>query len=170
MKWRASLFCLTLAGCGMVDGRIDGPRRAPARAGGEVKIGRPYTVAGRTYVPADDRGYEAVGIATWYGSEHAGKATANGERFDPNGFTAAHTTLPMPSYVEVTVLATGARTIVRINDRGPFRPDRLIDLSRAAARLLGIERLGSARVRLRRIEPTAAQRAALAAGRPAPMR
>ncbi len=86
------------------------------------------------------------------------------------GISAAHTVLPLPSYVEVTVLDTGRTILLRINDRGPFTPSRLIDLSRGAARLLGIERLGRAAVRVRRVEPDAKDRARLRAGKPASTR
>lgn len=143
MKWRAE--AAALAGAALLSACAStGPRD------GTVKIGKPYQVGGRTYVPRDDRRYDATGIASWYGRDHHGKRTANGERYDMNAISAAHPTLPMPSYVEVTVMATGRRAIVRINDRGPFAAGRIIDLSRAAARKLGIEREGTARVRVRR--------------------
>ena len=101
-----------------------------------VRIGKPYTVRGVTYVPAEDTTYDMLGYASWYGNE-SGKRTANGERFRPGWATAAHTTLPLPSYVEVTALDTGRRIIVRINDRGPFAgSSRIIDLSRGAAEQL----------------------------------
>ena len=112
-----------------------------ACAGGEfrpvsdaaVKIGAPYRVRGVTYTPAADPGYDMLGLASWYGSE-SGKRTANGERFRPRGVSAAHTTLPLPSYVEVTALDTGRRILVRVNDRGPFAGrGRILDLWRGAA-------------------------------------
>src|SRR6188768_1772005 len=94
-----------------------------------VRIGQPYTVRGTTFTPAAEPAYDRVGYATWYGPE-SGNQTANGERFRPDWVTAAHTTLPLPSYVEVTALDTGRRTLVRINDRGPFTGrGRIIDLS-----------------------------------------
>jgi len=158
---------LLLASCAGGGGRMAGPGRL---SDDRVRIGPPYTVGGRTYVPFDDRHYDEVGYASWYGGAHRGLATANGERFDPDGISAAHRTLPLPSYVEVTALDTGRTIIVRVNDRGPFRPGRIIDLSQGAARLLGIERIGQARVRVRRIEPGAADRAALLRGRPAAAR
>jgi rare lipoprotein A len=101
-----------------------------------VKIGRPYQVRGKTYVPADDADYDQVGYASWYGPGQGGR-TANGEKFKQNRVGAAHKTLPLPSYVEVTALATGKRIIVRVNDRGPFVDGRIIDLSRGAAEELG---------------------------------
>ncbi|MDO6412988.1 septal ring lytic transglycosylase RlpA family protein [Sphingomonas sp. BIUV-7] len=131
-----------------------------------VKIGKPYQVRGRTYVPADDADYDEVGSASWYGPGQGGR-TANGEKFKQNRVGAAHKTLPLPSYVEVTALATGRRIIVRVNDRGPFVEGRIIDLSRGAAEELGIVRTGTARVRVRRVFPSEKVRRALRSGRAA---
>ncbi|MET0270217.1 MAG: septal ring lytic transglycosylase RlpA family protein [Sphingomonas sp.] len=168
MRWRSSvalaLAVVTLAACAG-----DKPKRGGFRAVSDVpvKIGAPYRAGGRTWVPADDRGYDAVGMASWYGAAHAGRPTANGERFAPERVSAAHPTLPLPSYVEVTALDTGRTILTRINDRGPFAAGRIIDLSAGAATLLGIRRQGVARVRVRRVEPPEADRAALRAGRAA---
>ncbi len=115
---------------------------------GVYKVGDPYQVAGRWYYPAEDPGYNETGIASWYGTEFHGRATANGERFDMNLFSAAHPTLPMPSHARVTNLNNGSSIVVRINDRGPFASGRIIDLSRAAARELGFEQAGTAPVRV----------------------
>lgn len=133
-----------------------------------VRIGRPYAVRGTTFVPAADPTYDMLGYASWYGAE-SGNRTANGERFRPRWITAAHTTLPLPTYVEVTALETGRRIIVRINDRGPFATGggRIIDLSRGAADELGIKAQGHAPVRVRRVEPSEKDRARLRAGKPA---
>ncbi|MFT3976448.1 MAG: septal ring lytic transglycosylase RlpA family protein, partial [Sphingomonas bacterium] len=132
-----------------------------------VRIGRPYTVRGTTYVPAAEPTYDMLGYASWYGSE-SGNRTANGERFRPRWVTAAHTTLPLPTYVEVTALDTGRRIIVRINDRGPFvARGRIIDLSRGAAEQLGVRAQGHVPVRVRRVEPSEKDRARLRAGKPA---
>jgi rare lipoprotein A len=132
-----------------------------------VKLGRPYVVRGVTIVPAADPTYDMLGYASWYGPE-SGDRTANGERFRPDWITAAHKTLPLPTYVEVTALATGRRIVVRINDRGPFVPGpRIIDLSRGAAEQLGIRQGGHAAVRVRRIEPAEADRRRLLKGKPA---
>src|SRR4051794_7499084 len=107
-----------------------------------VRIGRPYSVRGQTFVPTADPNYDMLGYASWYGPESGGK-TANGERFRPDWITAAHTTLPLPTYVEVTSLQTGRRIVVRINDRGPFiKGPRIIDLSRGAAAQLGVKAIG----------------------------
>ncbi len=124
----------------------------PALLGGEggvYKLGRPYRVGGRWYVPRFDPHYEEVGLASWYGREFQGRRTANGEIFDPRRLTAAHPTLPLPSLVEVTNLENGRRIRVRVNDRGPFVPGRVIDLSEAAAVALGFRERGLARVRVR---------------------
>ena len=101
--------------------------------------------------PRLDGGYAATGIASWYGEAFGGRRTASGERFDPDAMTAAHRTLPFGTPVEVTALATGRAIVVRINDRGPGRADRLIDLSHGAARRLGIDRQPS-RVRIRALQ------------------
>lgn len=132
-----------------------------------VRVGPAYTVRGSTYVPAADPAYDSVGYATWYGPE-SGNRTANGERFEADWVTAAHKTLPLPTYVEVTALDSGKRIIVRVNDRGPFgNSSRIIDLSRGAADQLGIRRQGVAPVRVRVIEPSARDRERLRKGKPA---
>jgi len=118
-----------------------------------VKIGKPYQVFGRTYVPVDDRDYDATGIASWYGPTFHQKPTATGEIYDQDAITAAHKTLPMPSFVEVINLDNGRTLTVRINDRGPFVEGRIIDLSRRSAELLGVDGPGLARVRVRRVFP-----------------
>lgn len=132
-----------------------------------VRIGAPYTVRGQTFVPAADPAYDMLGYASWYGGE-SGNRTANGEKFRPGWITGAHTTLPLPSYVEVTSLDTGRRIIVRVNDRGPFAGRRrIIDLSRGAAEQLGLRAQGHAAVRVRRVEPAEKDRARLREGKPA---
>ncbi|WP_443218167.1 septal ring lytic transglycosylase RlpA family protein [Pseudomonas sp. Gutcm_11s] len=127
----------------------------------------PYTVMGKTYYPIrDSRRYSATGTASWYGTKFHGQATANGEAYDLYGMTAAHKTLPLPSYVRVTNLDNGKTVILRVNDRGPFYSDRIIDLSFAAAKKLGYAESGTARVKVEGIDPHewwAAQ------GRPVPM-
>jgi rare lipoprotein A len=131
-----------------------------------VRIGPAYSVRGTTYVPAAAPAYDTVGYASWYGSE-SGNRTANGEEFRPGWITAAHTTLPLPTYVEVTALDTGRRIVVRVNDRGPFALGRVIDLSRGAAEELGIKAQGHAAVRVRRVEPSEKDRKRLREGKPA---
>lgn len=132
MRWRSSagVLLLALAACSGGGGRLHAD-------------------------PAGKIDYRATGPASWYGAELAGRRTASGERFDPEGLTAAHRLLPFGTPVEVTALATGRAVVVRINDRGPFRGGRIIDLSHGAARLLGIDRGTDARVRLRALPPGA---------------
>lgn len=127
----------------------------------------PYTVLGKTYFPLpDSRNYVATGTASWYGTKFHGQNTANGEVYDLYGMSAAHKTLPLPSYVRVTNLDNSRSVILRVNDRGPFYSDRIIDLSYAAAKKLGYAETGTARVRVEGIDPAQwwAQR-----GRPAPL-
>jgi rare lipoprotein A (peptidoglycan hydrolase) len=123
------------------------------KGGGTYRIGDPYVVAGRTYVPREDPSYRAEGVASWYGEWFHGRLTANGEIYDMQAVSAAHPTLPLPSYVRVTNLENNASLIVRVNDRGPYHGDRLIDLSVKAAKLLGFHDRGLARVRVEYIGP-----------------
>lgn len=122
-------------------------------AGGIRKVGKPYQVGGIWYVPQEDPNYDRRGVASWYGDAFHLKATANGEIFDMNAVSAAHTTLPLPSMVEVTNLDNGRKLVVRVNDRGPFHDNRIIDLSREAAIQLGFHRQGLANVRVRYVGP-----------------
>jgi len=113
-----------------------------------------YSVNGKTYYPLDKaKGYREVGLASWYGTQFHSKPTSNGEIYDLYGMTAAHKTLPLPSYVRVTNLANGKSVILRVNDRGPFHKDRIIDLSYAAALKLGYAESGVARVQVEAIDP-----------------
>jgi len=115
---------------------------------------RPYEVFGRKYVPlASVRPYHQRGIASWYGKKFHGQKTASGEKYDMYAMTAAHPILPIPSYARVTNVRTGAKVIVRINDRGPFHSDRAIDLSYAAAYRLGLIGAGSGEVEIDAIVP-----------------
>jgi rare lipoprotein A len=131
-----------------------------------VKLGRPYAVRGQTYVPTDDPNYDQIGEASWYGNAEQGNHTASGETFYRQRPSAAHKTLPLPSYVEVTRLDTGARILVRVNDRGPFARDRILDLSKEAADELDIVRAGRAMVRVRRVTPNGRDRDKLRRGYP----
>lgn len=138
----ALLTAVAIAGLALLVGLRPGERE-------HAVLGmRPYAVDGVVYVPRAEAGYDAVGIASWYGPSFHGRQTANGEVFDMNALTAAHPTLPLGSRVRVTNLANGRSTILRINDRGPFVDRRLIDLSRRAAEILGFRRQGLASVRL----------------------
>jgi len=115
---------------------------------------RPYTVFGVEYVPATTlRPYKERGIASWYGRLFHNQKTSNGEIYDMYGMTAAHPTLPLPSYARVTNVATGKSVVVRVNDRGPFHPGRVIDLSYAAAYRIGIAQRGSGQVEVESILP-----------------
>jgi rare lipoprotein A len=117
-------------------------------SGGGYKVGNPYQIAGVWYYPKEDPFYDETGIASWYGQDFHGKATANGERYDMEAFTAAHRTLPMPVIVRVTNLENGRSVRLRVNDRGPYARGRIIDVSRRAATLLGFHGNGTARVRV----------------------
>lgn len=119
------------------------------KGGGTYKLGSPYKVAGRWYTPREDRNYDRIGIASWYGADFHGRRTANGETFDMTALTAAHPTFPLPSFAYVTNLDSGRTILVRVNDRGPYVGDRIIDLSHASARALGYVGQGKARVRVR---------------------
>ncbi|WP_425408788.1 septal ring lytic transglycosylase RlpA family protein [Hyphococcus sp.] len=125
------------------------PASQPDDASPHYKIGKPYKVNGRWYHPKEDPDYVETGVASWYGTQFHGRLTANGEIFDMNLLSAAHTTMPLPSMAEVTNLANGRSVTVRVNDRGPFAHNRIIDMSREAARHLGFERDGVTRVRVR---------------------
>ncbi|MBV8970901.1 MAG: septal ring lytic transglycosylase RlpA family protein [Sphingomonadaceae bacterium] len=132
-----------------------------------VKVGQPYFVMGHWYTPADDPAYDETGIASWYGPGFHALSTASGEIYDQDGISAAHKTLPLPSFVEVTNLDNGRVLTVRVNDRGPFVDGRIIDLSRKSAQLLGVDGPGTAHVRVRRVYPDA-QTIALLTPPPAP--
>ena len=127
-----------------------GPDPIP-KGGGHYKVGKPYRVAGRKYYPKEDFTYDKTGMASWYGPKFHKRSTSNGEWFDMNDLTAAHTTLPMPTYAKVTNLENGRTLVVRINDRGPYIADRIIDLSKRSAEVLGVRKKGTARVRVQYI-------------------
>jgi rare lipoprotein A len=184
MKWLPLMLAAsTLAGCGSFDGVADGGQRpasaanapvaaAPITSGvrdGAPMLGEAFTVGGVTYTPADVVDYDDVGYASWYGDELAGRPTTNGEIFRPSAISAAHKTLPLPSYVEVTALDTGKTILVRVNDRGPMDNSRLIDLSQGAAQQLGIADRPSA-VRVRRVSPPESERVQLRSGQMVPER
>lgn len=118
------------------------------------KIGKPYQIAGRWYTPHADPDYTEVGYASWYGPQFHGRDTANGEVFDMNQLTAAHRTLPLPSYVRVTNLSNGRSVVLRVNDRGPFAKERILDVSRRGAQILGFEQKGVQKVRVELVDPS----------------
>ena len=123
------------------------------KGGGFSKVGKPYVIAGETYVPRDMKKFSATGLASWYGSQFHGRMTANGEVFDADSVTAAHPTMPLPSYIRVTNTFNGRSIIARVNDRGPFHSKRLIDVSERVAEALAFRRTGTARVKVDFIGP-----------------
>jgi len=136
--------------------------RLPNGTGGIHKTGNPYKVGGRWYTPMPFKnGYDETGVASWYGRDFDGKATANGEIYDMHALSAAHKTLPLPTLVRVTNLENGRSVIVRVNDRGPFVKDRLIDLSYAAAIKTGNTGYGEKTLGRQSIQSSAQQRAYL---------
>lgn len=153
----AALLVIAAAGCSQAPkvGTAPKPEAAdtaePGR--GVYKVGEPYRINGVWYYPAENYGYAETGIASFYGGERTGidfhgRTTANGELYDMNALTAAHQTLPMPSLVRVTNLDNGRQLVLRVNDRGPFVGNRILDVSRRSAQLLGFEQRGTAPVRV----------------------
>jgi rare lipoprotein A len=118
------------------------------KGGGSYRVGKPYNINGQTYVPHENSNYRAEGIASWYGPDFHGKLTANGEVYDMHAISAAHPTMPLPSYARVTNLNNGRSIVVRVNDRGPYVHNRIIDLSIGAAKALNSYGHGLARVRV----------------------
>jgi peptidoglycan lytic transglycosylase len=147
-------FGLSGCGSGSDNGETLGERVIPLgqpvpKGGGSYQIGKPYQIAGLWYTPREDPGYDRVGSASWYGELFHGRRTANGEIYDMDRLSAAHPTLPLPVYARVTNLNNGRSIVVRINDRGPYARDRVIDLSRRSAELLGFRNHGTATVRVK---------------------
>lgn len=129
--------------------RVVHANQSVPRGGGVLKIGKPYKVAGRWYVPREEPDYDRAGLGSWYGDDFHGRKTANGEIFDKHALTAAHPTLPLPSYAFVTNLDNNRTVLVRINDRGPYSGGRIIDLSHGTANVLGFAHKGLTNVRVR---------------------
>jgi rare lipoprotein A len=151
---------ILLSACGILPApHLFGEHRTPHPS---YKVGAPYEVKGIWYYPRVDYSYDQVGTASWYGAQFDGQYTANGEIFDLNRLTAAHATLPLPSIVEVVNLENNRALRIRVNDRGPFVYGRIIDLSRRAAQLLGFERTGTTRVRVRILRDESLRAAATA--------
>jgi rare lipoprotein A len=126
---------------------------AVPRGGGQYLVGRPYTVAGRRYYPAENPSYTAVGMASWYGAAFHGRRTANGEVYDMASLSAAHPTMPLPSYARVTNLENGYSVIVRVNDRGPYHAGRVMDVSSRVADVLDMKGMGTAKVKVDYVGP-----------------
>lgn len=154
---------LLLAACGFSDGAPiagsgtfatpSGLGRPIAKGGGRYVVGKPHFTNGRWYYPAEDPAYDMFGMGSWYGRKYHGRRTANGETYDMFALTMAHPTLPMPSLIEVTNLDNERQLVLRLNDRGPFIEDRIAHVSWRAATLLGFDRIGTARVRVRYLGP-----------------
>jgi rare lipoprotein A len=123
------------------------------RGGGQYLVGHPYRIAGHTYYPSENTSYAAVGTASWYGAAFHGRRTANGEVYDMASLTAAHPTLPLPSYVRVTNLSNSYSIIVRVNDRGPYHGGRVMDVSSRVADILDMKAMGTARVKVEYVGP-----------------
>src|SRR3954452_8814170 len=181
------ICCLVLAQCGQAPGRFDpkyGVSSSPRlvalgepvpKGGGSYRLRQPHVVGGGTYEPPEDANYRAEGLASWYGEDFHGRATANGEVYDMASISAAHPTLPIPSYARVTNLSNQKSIIVRVNDRGPYHADRLLDVSVRTAKLLGFYDRGVTRVRVEYVGRAALEgsddtklAATLRSGTPAP--
>lgn len=132
--------------------RVASGKNVP-KGGGRYLVGKPYVVRGKTYVPKHNPDYEATGLASWYGSAFHGRKTANGEVYDQYHISAAHPTMPLPSYARVTNVENGSSVVVRVNDRGPFHKGRIIDVSEKTADLLDIKGTGTAKVKVEYVGP-----------------
>ncbi|MGE0152955.1 MAG: septal ring lytic transglycosylase RlpA family protein [Reyranellaceae bacterium] len=147
MAGSSAALALALSACG------SGPQgkptaRSPDDGRGSYKVGKPYVIDGKTYYPGENWVYDEVGVASWYGPGFHGRPTASGELYDQHATSAAHPTLPLPSIVRVTNLDNGKQVVARVNDRGPFAHGRIIDLSKGAARQIGLDISGTAKVRV----------------------
>jgi rare lipoprotein A len=154
-----AICCLVLAHCsGPFSSKEYSPRvveegEPVPKGGGVYRVGKPYSVNGRTYVPTENPSYRIEGVASWYGRDFHGRLTANGEVYDMHSISAAHTTLPLPCYVRVTNLDNRRSIVVRVNDRGPYHRNRVIDLSIGTAKALDFYSRGLARVRVEYVGP-----------------
>jgi rare lipoprotein A len=133
---------------GAASERVVGEGEPVPRGGGQYLVGRPYTIAGKTYVPTERPPQSQSGLASYYGGAFHGRRTANGEVYDMNSISSAHPTLPLPSYVRVTNTRNGRSIIVRVNDRGPFHSSRVMDVSARVAEALDFKRFGTAPIKL----------------------
>ena len=143
---------LTLTSCASNKLDLYSQSAAISGKGGTYKVGKPYQISGKWYYPEEDYDYVETGTASWYGKDFHAKYTANGEIYDMNTLTAAHRTLPLPSIVRVTNLENGRSLILRVNDRGPFAKNRIIDVSKRASQLLGFQTQGTAKVKVEILE------------------
>lgn len=168
----SAVLVLALAACGSTGPQGKPTARSPDDGRGSYKVGKAYNIDGKTYYPAENWDYDEVGIASWYGPGFHGRPTASGELYDQHATSAAHPTLPLPSIVRVTNLDNGKQVVARVNDRGPFAHSRIIDLSKGAARQIGLDISGTAKVRvqlLRQESETIKQVAMQGGGRDAQM-
>lgn len=133
---------------GVASPRMVSDGEAVPRGGGQYLVGHPYTIAGHTYYPGENANYTATGMASWYGDAFHGRKTANGEVYDMRAFSAAHPTMPLPSYARVTNTSNGYSVIVRVNDRGPYHGGRVMDVSSRVADVLDFKGAGTARVKV----------------------
>ncbi len=164
-RWLACLLpALIVAAC------ASPPTSRPTSDSSGTQVGKPYRVNGVRYVPKAQPGYDATGIASWYGGKFHGRRTASGQRYDMNAMTAAHRTLPFGTKVRVTNLRNDRTVVLTINDRGPFARGRIIDVSRRAAERLGFRSRGTTRVRVRIVggEPKLKSAAIRSAAPPTP--
>ncbi len=149
-------MCVFLSGCETASPEVTDPPQKQASAirsqGGVYKVGNPYKILGRWYYPKEDYAYSEVGVASWYGPDFHAKRTANGEKYNMHSLTAAHRTLPLPSIVKITNLENGRSLVVRVNDRGPYARNRIVDVSKKVAQLLGFLEKGTAKVRVEVLE------------------
>ncbi len=158
LKLYAVLLTITMVLTACTYGRMDlgNGKYSQAAAikgqGGSYKVGNPYEIMGTWYYPKEDYNYSEVGTASWYGEDFHAKKTANGENYDMNTLTAAHRTLPLPTIVKVTNLENGRSLVLRINDRGPYAKNRIIDISKRGAQLLGFQTKGTAKIRVEVME------------------
>ena len=170
LRWLAiTMVCCSCAACtttqapdskGYISEKAYGVKAGPRvaygkkihKGGGRYVIGKPYVVRGKRYHPKEEPNYDKRGVASWYGSAFRGRLTANGEIYDPDHLSAAHPTLPLPSYVRVTNIENGSSLVVRVNDRGPFHHGRIIDLSSKAADMLDLKHRGTGPVRVQYVD------------------
>ncbi|MBP5399126.1 MAG: septal ring lytic transglycosylase RlpA family protein [Alphaproteobacteria bacterium] len=158
-----------LGACSSSPEITDTPQKQAAaiiNQGGVYKVGNPYKVLGRWYYPKEDYNYKEEGVASWYGPDFHAKKTANGEKYDMHALTAAHKTLPLPSIIRVTNLENGRSLVVRVNDRGPYARNRIIDVSKKVAQLLGFLEQGTAKVRVEILEKESKNLKAALLGQP----
>ena len=144
LKYIPLIFLLIISSCAPPNKNF--PLKKSPFSGGEYKVGKPYQIKGKTFYPKESFDYLEAGVASWYGPNFHGKKTANGEIFNMNLLTAAHKTLQLPSLVKVTNIENNRSLVLRVNDRGPFVKNRIIDVSKKAASILGFQKKGTANV------------------------